>query len=144
MSFSPAMFFNSLCGLRGHHLLQPTNFQESCAGLRWSPYPRWGLTCSGPSQIAAVEPSCTNQNYQQGHSYFFRYIQTHCYLHLIFLVLNAGSIYLMDDLEFQSGTSLGGFAELQNSCSCEFYKTNLFVSLWTLEVSCSCFFTVHN
>lgn len=41
------------------------------------------------------------QNYQQGYSSFFLYIQNVIYiyyLHLIFLLLNTGSIYLMPDL----------------------------------------------
>lgn len=83
--FSCYVFFNSLCGLRGPPLLQPTNSQESCAGLRWSPSPRWELMGSGSVQLAAVQPSCANQSAKLStRLQLLLFIHSKRYLHLLF------------------------------------------------------------
>lgn len=120
-------FFNSLCGLRGHHLSQPTNFQESYAGLRWSPCHSWVSTCSEPIQLVAMESSCTEQLAKLSHKATVTY-----FIHskLLLFTFNLSTIQYMINISYVwfivSGPSpkrieLCGFAELQNCCSCTWF-----------------------
>lgn len=104
VSFSPAMSFlivyvdweDLLC----YSLQTPRNPALVWGGLHL-PGENWWAQGLSNLQLFNPHVQTSLQNYQQGYSSFFLYIQNVIYiyyLHLIFLLLNTGSIYLMPDL----------------------------------------------